>query len=320
MLDRSTKVYIAGHRGLVGSAVLRCFKAKGFDRLLTCERADLNLTDQIATREFFSVYKPEVVVLAAAKVGGINANSTFPAEFIYNNLAIQANVINEAFRLGVQKLLFLGSSCIYPRNCAQPMQEKYLLTGPLEPTNQPYAVAKIAGIEMCWSYNRQYGTRYFAVMPTNCYGPRDNYDLRDAHVLPALIRKIHEAKISNTSSFQAWGTGSVLREFLYSDDLAEACFYLLDLPKDRQELLYEEDQPPLINVGSGSEVQIRELAAAVAKVIGFNGEVVWDHSKPDGPARKLLDTTKMSDLGWQAQIGLEEGISLAYQDFLTRYD
>ena len=319
MLDRSSKVFIAGHRGLVGSAVLRCFKAKGFNRLVTREHADLDLTDQMATRNFFSDQKPEVVVLAAAKVGGINANSTFPAEFIYNNLAIQSNVINEALRLDVQQLLFLGSSCIYPRDCPQPILERYLLTGPLEPTNQPYAVAKIAGVEMCWSYNRQYGTRYLAVMPTNCYGPRDNYDLRNAHVLPALIRKIHEAKELKETSFQAWGTGSVWREFLYSDDLAEACFCLLDLPKDRQELLYEVDQPPLINVGSGLEVQVRELATAVARVIGFDGEVVWDHTKPDGPARKLLDTTRMSNLGWQAQIGLEEGISLAYEDFLRRY-
>jgi GDP-L-fucose synthase len=320
VVGKSTRIYVAGHLGLVGSAIYRCLVGKGFENLIVRSHSQLDLTDQAITREFLQTENPEVVILAAAKVGGIHANSTYPAEFVRSNLAIQANVIHEAYEIGVKYLVFLGSSCIYPRNCPQPMQEKHLLTGELEPTNRPYALAKIVGIEMCWAYNRQHGTRYLAVMPTNAYGPGDNYDLNNAHVVPALIRKIHEAKKANKSSFEAWGSGEVWREFLYSDDLAESCVHLLNLPPEMLDYLFNDERPPLINVGSGVELTIRDLIEVISDVIGYRGEVIWDSTKPDGTPRKLLDGTQMEELNWRPRIDLARGVSLAYEDFLRQGD
>ena len=287
-------IYVAGHRGLVGSALVRRLEAAGHRNIVKRTHAELELGDTAAVRRFFETEKPEYVFLAAAKVGGILANNTYPAQFIAENLAIQTNVIHEAYRAGVKRLLFLGSSCIYPRDCQQPIKEEYLLTGPLEATNRPYAIAKIAGIEMCWSYNRQYGTRYLSVMPTNLYGPGDNYDLQTSHVLPALIRKMHEAKERGDREVVVWGTGTPRREFLYSDDMADACLMLMNLPDERfdailEQYQLEQYQPPLINVGCGEDVSIRELAETVAKVVGFEGKLVFDASKPDGTMRKLLN-------------------------------
>ena len=316
-MDLSAKVYVAGHRGLAGSALVRSLLAHGYRNLVLRARSELDLEDAAAVREFFQAEKPDAVFLAAAKVGGIHANNSYPAEFIQNNLLIQTNVIHEAWRAGVQQLLFLGSSCIYPRDCPQPMREDYLLTGPLEPTNRPYAIAKIAGIEQCWAYNRQYGTRYIAAMPTNLYGPGDNYDLNNSHVLPALIRKCHEAKLAAAPSITAWGSGRPRREFLYSDDMAQACVYLM---QQGERLLQElpADQPPLINVGCGEDQSIAELLAVVMRVVGFKGVVKWDASKPDGTPRKLLDTTRLASFGWRARTKLADGIHAAYQDFLKR--
>lgn len=312
------KIFVAGHRGLAGSALLRALQAKGYRNLLTRTHAELDLTDAAATARFLQQERPDVVFLAAAKVGGIVANSTCPAEFVRENLAIQTNVIHESWRAGVGRLLFLGSSCIYPRDCPQPIREDYLLTGPLEPTNRPYAIAKIAGIEMCWSYNRQYGTRYLCAMPTNLYGPGDNYDLRTSHVLPAMIRKFHEAKVRGDAEVPLWGTGAPRREFLCSDDMAEACVHLMALPAETITPMLDASAPPLVNVGCGSDLSIRELSEVVRSVVGGDAKVRWDTSKPDGTPQKLLDTTKLARLGWRPRIELREGIRRAYDDFLRR--
>lgn len=297
---------------------MRQLQARGYTNLVTRTHAELDLTDQAAVRGFFAQEKPEYVLLAAAKVGGIHANNTYPAEFIQQNLAIQTNVIHEAWRNNVRRLLFLGSSCIYPKDCPQPIKEEYLLTGPLEPTNRPYALAKIAGIEMCWSYNRQYGTKYIAAMPTNLYGPNDNYDLNNSHVLPALIRKMHEAKQRGDKEVVVWGTGSPKREFLYSEDMADACIYLLEQAEDKLTGLFNNEQPPLVNIGCGEDLTIRELAGLVAEVVGFNGSLTFDSSKPDGTMRKVMDVSKIRNLGWEAKISLRRGVLLAYEDFLER--
>jgi len=316
-VEKSAKIYVAGHRGLAGSALVRRLRAAGFDNLVLRTHAELELTDATAVRRFFETERPQHAVLAAAKVGGIVANDTYPAEFIRENLAIQTNVIHEAWRAGVRRLLFLGSSCIYPRDCPQPMKEKYLLTGPLEPTNRPYALAKIAGIEMCSAYNRQYGTQYLAVMPTNLYGPGDNYDLQISHVLPALIRKAHEAKHRGDEALVVWGSGRPRREFLYSDDMADACVTLLTLD-DAKFGAAMSTYPPLINIGCGSDLTIQELAAIVARIVGFKGVLKFDTSKPDGTPRKLLDVSRMTTLGWMPRIGMEEGIALAYRAYLEQ--
>ena len=310
-------IYVAGHRGLVGSALVRRLEAAGHRNILKRTHAELELGDAAAVRRFFETEKPEYVFLAAAKVGGIMANDTYPAQFIAENLAIQTNVIHEAYRAGVKRLLFLGSSCIYPRDCPQPIKEEYLLTGPLEATNRPYAIAKIAGIEMCWSYNRQYGTRYLSVMPTNLYGPGDNYDLQTSHVLPALIRKMHEAKERGDREVVVWGTGTPRREFLYSDDMADACVMLMNLADDRFDAMLAQYQPPLVNVGCGKDVTIRELAETVAQTVAFQGELAFDASKPDGTMRKLLDVGRLFSLGWSPSTNLEAGIGHAYCQFLA---
>ncbi len=318
IMRRDMRIFVAGHRGLVGSALVRALRARGYENLLLRSHAELDLCDAAAVREFFAVERPEAVLLAAAKVGGILANNSYPAEFIRDNLAIQTNVIHEAWRAGVQNLLFLGSSCIYPRDCPQPIREEHLLTGPLEPTNRPYALAKISGIEQCWSYNRQYGTRYVAAMPTNLYGPGDNYDLGKSHVLPALIRKCHDAKLAGAPSIGAWGTGRPLREFLYSDDMAEACLFLLERAAGFGEELFNDRQPPLLNVGYGEDLSIAELVELVKDVVGYRGETVWDHSKPDGTPRKLMDSGRLRALGWTPRVTMREGIRLAYEDMLSR--
>jgi GDP-L-fucose synthase len=317
-MERDARIYVAGHRGLVGSALMRGLRAKGYGDIVTRTHAELDLTDARATREFFECERPEYVFLAAARVGGIHANDTYPAEFIRDNLAIQTHAIDAAWRAGVKRLLFLGSSCIYPRDCAQPIKEEYLLGGPLEPTNRPYALAKIAGIEMCWSYNRQYRTQYLAVMPTNLYGPGDNYHPENSHVIPALIRKFHQAK-ADGSAVTIWGTGRARREFLYSDDMADACIFLMNLPDDRFIPLLGQDRhdgiPPLVNIGSGEDLTIAELAARVQSVVGHQGEVGYDTAKPDGTPRKLLDVSRLVALGWSQSMSLEHGLSKAYEDF-----
>jgi GDP-L-fucose synthase len=313
-MDNSDKIYVAGHRGLVGSALVRRLNAAGYQNLVVRTHAELELTDAIAVRQFFEAERPQHVLLAAALVGGILANSTLPAEFIFSNLAIQTNVIHEAWRTGVKRLLFLGSSCIYPRDCPQPMKEEMLLTGPLEPTNRPYAVAKIAGIEMCSAYNRQYGTQFLAVMPTNLYGPGDNYDLRTSHVLPALIRKAHEAKERGDQELVVWGTGTPRREFLYSDDMADACVALLKLNDERYGQAIGV-YPPLVNIGSGTDVTIQELAELVCDVVGFKGALTFDASKPDGTPRKLMDVSRMTRLGWMPSVSMRDGVRLAYEEF-----
>jgi len=308
-IARDARIYVAGHRGLVGSAIWRELLRRGFTGLIGRTRAELDLLDGVAVRAFYALAKPEYVVDAAAKVGGILANDQHPAEFLFQNLQIQNNLIDGARQAGVRKLLFLGSSCIYPRLAAQPMKEEYLLTGPLESTNQWYAVAKIAGIKMCQAYRRQYGCDFISAMPTNMYGPNDNYDLQNSHVLPALIRKFHEAKAANAPTVTCWGTGAPLREFLYSDDLARACVFLLEN--------YSEEQ--FINIGSGNEVSVRELTETIKRVVGFSGEIVWDTTKPDGMPRKLMDSSRLLTLGWRPQVGLEAGVRLAYKDFLKRF-
>ena len=315
-MNKDSKIYVAGHRGLVGSALMRQLQTKGYHNLVTRTHSELDLTEQAAVRALFVEEKPEYVLLAAAKVGGIHANNAYPAEFIRQNLAIQTNVIDEAWRNNVKRLLFLGSSCIYPRDCPQPIKEEYLLTGPLEPTNRPYALAKIAGVEMCWSYNRQYGTKYVAAMPTNSYGPGDNYDLANSHVLPALIRKMHEAKQRGDQQMVVWGTGTPRREFIYSDDMAEACLYLLEQPEEKLQALFSETQPPLVNVGCGEDLSIRELAELVREVVGFTGILAFDASKPDGTMRKLLDVGKLRQMGWQASTKLRDGVTSAYKAYL----
>ncbi|MBP9218032.1 MAG: GDP-L-fucose synthase [Sterolibacterium sp.] len=318
-MDKHAKIYVAGHRGLVGSAIVRALYAQGYDNLLLRSHAELDLMEQAPVRAFMEAERPDYIFLAAAKVGGIHANNSYPAEFIHSNLAVQTNVLHEAWRAGVQHLLFLGSSCIYPRNCPQPIKEDYLLTGPLEATNRPYALAKIAGIEMCWSYNRQYGTKYLACMPTNLYGPGDNYDLANSHVLPALIRKMHEAKVRGDKEVIIWGTGTPLREFLSSDDMAAACLHLMQLSTEQQAELLALDGPPLVNIGCGADQTIREMAEIVACTVGFQGELRFDVSKPDGTPRKLLDVSRMKNLGWSARVPLEQGLADAYADFLERH-
>jgi GDP-L-fucose synthase len=314
-----SRIYVAGHRGLAGSALERRLRAKKYRNIATRTHSELDLTDRGSVSRFFDAERPEVVFLAAGKVGGIVANNTYPAEFIFQNLAIEANVIDAAYRAGVKRLLFLGSSCIYPRDCPQPIKEEYLLTGPLEPTNRPYAIAKIAGVEMCWSYNRQYGTRYLCGMPTNLYGPADHYDLQKSHVLPALIRKFHEAKESGQRRVTVWGSGTPRREFLYSDDMADACIHLMELPdQEAKNSLFAEDRAPLVNVGCGQDQTIHELAVMVNKVVGASADIVFDRSKPDGTPQKLLNVDRIKSLGWKPRTSLEDGLALAYSDFRAR--
>jgi GDP-L-fucose synthase len=315
-LDRSARIYVAGHRGLAGSAIVRQLTAQQYGNIIVRSHAELDLEDGTAARRFFEQQRPEVVFLAAARAGGILANSTEPVSFLMRNLKIQANVIEAAHAVGVRRMIFLGSSCIYPRDCPQPIREEYLLTGPLEATNRPYALAKIAGIEMCWSYNRQHGTGYLAAMPTNLYGPGDNYDLRSSHVAAALIRKMHEAKSAGAPSIAIWGSGTPRREFLHSDDLGRALVFLASLDEARYQALTLASVCPLINVGSGSEQSISELAQMVARAVGFRGEFVYDDSMPDGTPRKVMDVSRMRAMGWEAKIGLAEGLASAYRDFL----
>jgi len=320
-MEANAKIYIAGHRGLVGSALMRNLRDKGYTSFLTRTHAELDLTSQAAVEAFFAEEKPDYVFLAAAKVGGIHANNEYPAEFIRDNLAIQTNIIHAAYRNKVKRLLFLGSSCIYPKLAPQPMKEEHLLTGPLEPTNRPYALAKIAGIEMCWSYNRQYGTQYLAVMPTNLYGPGDNYHPENSHVIPAMIRRFHEAKLNGAPSVAIWGTGTPKREFLYSEDMADACVYLMNLPDERFVPLLGQDRndglPPLMNIGVGHDLNIRELAETVRDVVGYQGEIEFDSSKPDGTPRKLMDVGRLNAMGWRASTSMERGLAVAYADFVS---
>jgi GDP-L-fucose synthase len=322
MLQADSHIYVAGHRGLVGSAIVRRLQAGGHRAVITRTHAELDLTDSHATQRFFEAERPEFVFLAAAKVGGIAANQRLPAEFIHDNLAIQTNVIHSAWRCSVKRLLFLGSSCIYPKAAPQPMRECDLLTGPLEATNRPYALAKIAGIEMCWSYNRQYGTRFLAAMPTNLYGPGDNYHPTQSHVIPALLRKFHEARQRGDPSVTVWGSGTPRREFLYSNDMADACVFLMNLPDERYTALLGSDEyasgrfePPLINIGVGEDLTIAELASKIAKVVGFTGRITYDASQPDGTPRKLMDVSRLRSAGWQARTPLEQGLRAAYAEF-----
>ncbi len=318
-MDLDARIFVAGHRGLAGSAIVRCLQSQGYKNLLLCTRQELDLLDSNAVHAYFHQTHPDYVFLAAAKVGGILANRDFPADFIAQNLRIQNNVIEESFRSGVKRLLFLGSSCIYPKLAPQPLREESLLTGPLESTNRAYSIAKIAGIEMCHSFNRQYGTRFLAAMPTNLYGPSDNYDLQTSHVLPALIRKVHEAIIHGEEQLTVWGTGNPLREFLYSDDMADACVHLMNLPHDEfVRLTANESEPPMVNIGLGTDITIRELAETIASVLGFEGRIVFDTSKPDGTPRKLLDSTRLFSFGWRPKIELRQGIRLAYDNFLKQ--
>jgi GDP-L-fucose synthase len=314
-VDAASKIYVAGHRGMVGAAIVRALARRGATRIATRTHAELDLASQADVRAFFEREQPDSVVLAAAKVGGIHANDTYPADFIYENLMIEANVVHEAWRAGVQRLLFLGSSCIYPRMAEQPMREDALLTGTLEPTNEPYAIAKIAGIKLCESYNRQHGTDYRSVMPTNLYGPGDNYHPEMSHVIPALIRRFHEAKEAGADKVVIWGTGKPRREFLYVDDMAEACVHVMELDR----ATYEANTRPMlshINVGTGEDIPIAELAALVAKTVGFRGRIEQDPSKPDGTPRKLMDVGRLRALGWRPRVGLADGLALAYRDFL----
>ena len=309
-MNNDSKIYVAGHRGLVGSAIVRSLRDKGYTNLILKTSQELDLRRQQAVEDFFAAERPDYVFMAAAKVGGINANNTYRAEFLYENLMIESNVIHSAYLCGVKKLLFLGSSCIYPKLCPQPMKEEHLLTGYLEPTNEPYAIAKIAGLKLCENYCRQYGVNFISAMPTNLYGPNDNFNLANSHVLPALLRKTHEAKINKAEAVEIWGTGSPLREFLYVDDLADALVFLMDH--------YNEIQ--FVNVGTGEEVSIKELALLIKAVIGYEGELKFDSSKPDGTPRKLLDTSKINAAGWQPKISLKQGIELTYQWFRENYD
>ena len=308
-MDQNAKIFVAGHRGMVGSAIVRRLQRAGYQNVITRARSELDLLNQQAVHDFLSAEKPDYLFIAAAKVGGIQANNVYRADFIYQNLMIEANLIHGAHLAGVQKLMFLGSSCIYPKMAPQPMSEDALLTGPLEPTNEPYAIAKIAGIKMCEAYNAQYGRDYISVMPTNLYGINDNYDLNNSHVLPALIRKTHEAKVRGDRELVVWGTGTPMREFLYADDLADACAYLME----------QDYRGPLVNIGTGTDVTIRELAETVTRVLGFSGTLTFDSSKPDGTPRKLMNVSRLTQLGWRASTSLEDGIRLAYQDFLTRH-
>ncbi len=308
-MEKDARIYVAGHRGMVGSALVRRLKQGGYTNILTRTRAELDLLDQAATHAFLTQEKPDFIFIAAAIVGGIQANNTLRADFIYQNLTVEANLIHGAHLAGVPRLCFLGSSCIYPRDCPQPIKEEYLLTGPLEPTNEPYAVAKIAGIKLCESYDRQYGRQYFSVMPTNLYGPNDNYDLANSHVLPALIRKAHEAKQRGDGELVVWGSGTPRREFLYVDDLADACVFLME--RGVTDGFY--------NIGAGEDITIRELAETVMSVVGLTGKLVFDPSKPDGTPRKLLDVSRLRNFGWQARVQVQDGVALAYKDFLVRH-
>jgi len=310
-VEKNSLIYVAGHRGLVGSAICRSLRRQGFERLLLRTHAELDLTDSAAVHRFFELERPQHVFLAAAKVGGILANDMYPAEFIRENLVIETNVIDASYRAGVDRLMFLGSSCIYPKLCPQPIKEEYLLTGPLEPTNRPYALAKIAGIELCWSYNRQYQTRYLCAMPSNLYGPGDNFDPQKSHVLPALIRKVAEAKALGQKEIVVWGTGAPRRELMFSEDLAEACVFLMSLEEEAYGALLKD--VPLINIGTGQDVTIRELAEQVCDVLGFTGELVFDTTRPDGTPQKLLDVSRMFSLGWKPKTSLAQGIALTYE-------
>ena len=315
-MDKTAKIYVAGHAGLVGQSIVQQLKSQGYQNIITRTHAELELCDSVSVSQFFAETQPEYVILAAAKVGGIYANSHYPAEFIYQNLAIQTNVIHQAKESGVARLLFLGSSCIYPRGCPQPIKEEYLLTSELEPSNRPYAVAKIAGIEMCWAYNRQYQTQFMAVMPTNLYGPGDNYDLKTSHVIPALIRKMHEAKVNNQDSVEIWGTGTPKREFMYSTDLADACIHLLNLEDLKfKAIVSSETQAPLINIGVGKDMSISELAHAIAKTVGYNGQLRFNSDYPDGTPRKVLDVSRVAELGWEAKTSFIDGLAQSYQAF-----
>lgn len=309
-MDKSARIFVAGHRGMAGSALVRNLSSRGYGNVVTRSRAELDLTDQAAVERFFRDEAIDVVMLAAAKVGGILANNTYPADFLYLNLIIEANVIHSAFRAGIQRLVFLGSSCIYPREAPQPIREDYLLTGPLESTNEPYAIAKIAGVKLCEAFNRQYGTQYLSLMPTNLYGPNDNYDLKNSHVLPALLRKAHEAKVAGSDSLTVWGTGQARREFLHVDDMADAAVFLLE----------RGIGSGLYNVGTGVDVTIEGLARSAMHAVGFNGRIEFDTSKPDGTPQKLLDVSRLADLGWRSKIELEDGLAVTYEDFLTRYE
>lgn len=308
-MQKDSVIYIAGHNGMVGSAIVRKLKDEGYRKIITKSSKELDLINQESVNNFFSKYKPEYVFLAAAKVGGIHANNTYRAEFLYQNLMIEANVIHAAHNHGVQKLLFLGSSCIYPKMAPQPLKEEYLLSGYLEPTNEPYAIAKIAGIKLCETYREQYNNNFISVMPTNLYGPNDNYDLQNSHVLPALIRKFHEAKINQKNEVEIWGSGKPMREFLHVDDLADACYFLM-LNYNKKETL---------NIGTGKDISIKELAILIKEIVGFDGELKFNTQMPDGTPRKLLDVSKLESLGWKYKINLKEGIKNAYNDFLTRY-
>ena len=308
-MDRDAKIYVAGHRGMVGSAIVRKLSSLGYTNVVTRTHAEVDLVSQQAVMDFLGQEKPDYIFMAAAKVGGIHANNTLRAEFLYQNLMIETNVVHAAWQAGVNRMLFLGSSCIYPRDCPQPIREDYLLTGPLEQTNEPYAIAKIAGVKLCESYNRQYGTQYVSAMPTNLYGPNDSYDLNNSHVLPALIRKTHEAKLRGDRELVVWGSGKPMREFLYVDDMAEACVFLME----------NGISDGLFNIGTGEDVTIRALAETVMDVVGFDGTIVYDSAKPDGTPRKLLDVDKMKTLGWSASTGLRDGIARAYADFQERF-
>jgi len=303
-MNKESKIYIAGHRGLAGSAILRKLKSEGYSNFLLKTSAELDLRNQVAVKEFFEKEKPDYVFLAAAKVGGINANNTYPADFLYDNLCIQNNVIHQSYKNGIKKLLFLGSSCIYPKNAKQPIKEEYLLSGYLEPTNDAYAIAKIAGLKMCQSYHKQYGCNFISVMPTNLYGPGDNYDLKNSHVLPALLRKFFEAKMRGEPTVTIWGTGNPRREFLHVDDLASACFFLME----------NYDEPDIINVGVGKDISIAEMAAMIKTISGYEGKMTFDSSMPDGTFQKLLDISKITSLGWQPSIGFEEGLQRPYTE------
>jgi len=323
-MQQDSSIYVAGHRGLVGSAIVRRLRRSGFQNLVLRTHAELDLTDSVATQAFFEAERPQYVFMAAAKVGGIIANNTMPAEFIHSNLAIQTHIIHSSYRAGVARLLFLGSSCIYPRHAPQPMKEHDLLTGPLEPTNRAYALAKIAGIEMCWSYNRQYGTQYLSAMPTNLYGPGDNYHPTHSHVIPALLRKFHEAKVRGDASVTVWGSGTPRREFLYSDDMADACVFLMNLADEPYQALLGSDEtvtgrfePPLVNIGVGEDATIADLAALVAEVVGYTGVIEYDRSKPDGTPRKLMDVSRLAAASWRATTPLSEGLPQAYTEFVA---
>lgn len=308
MMEQESKIFVAGHQGLVGSAFVRELKRQGYSNVITRTREELDLMDYADVASFFKENKPDYVLLAAAKVGGIHANNTYPADFIYQNLQVQSNVIHNSYLNGVKKLLFLGSSCIYPRQCPQPMKEEYLLSGPLEPTNEPYAVAKIAGIKMCQSYNNEYGTNYISVMPTNLFGINDNFHIEDSHVLPALLRRIHEAKVNKSSSVPVWGTGAPRREFMYVDDMASACMFLMNNYSDSI----------IVNIGTGEDISIRELYEIIVEIVGYEGDLTFDSSKPDGMPRKLLDVAKLNNLGWKHEIDLRTGIKKTYDWYVSK--